>query len=1109
MKRIAIKLIVVSLLVFSLSGYRGLYAQTSPLISPQDKQDDYTETEIILPNGEYEIEVGDYSQKINVGEDYLFLVAMGDAKMGYSFQRGDIEPIQHDDKFREGFWSEGKVSYYLKGKIKGKYLITSSFDSKRDQKELFKNLDPDKYYPVYGDESSANYKATNTQGMLYLLIEWDKSKAVWGNYDTALTDTEFANFSRSLYGGKIHLESVSATKFGQPNTKFIVFKAKAQQRAAHNEFTGTGGSLFYLRHKDIIEGSDKVTVEVRDKITGLILGQEEMSEGLDYEIDYSQGRIIFWQPVNFITESSSIISSQLLDGNPVYVVVDYEYEVKDKYDEGTAGGRIQKSLTDYIDVGGTYVKEELERENYELKGGDLTVHLGKDIELTAEYAESKSESSGSFISTDGGLSFTELATDEYSKGKAYGLKGQAYLFDHKLNLSSYYKWIANNFSTSATSSQQGKELIGFSATWDLTPETRISLSHDIQELIDDGNAQTRLQVGAAKTKTSSVQIIHEIDRLKLTTEYRHQEVIDRKEQFDSEVNTEEDAVAIKADYELTDKIDLSLEQQVNIQGPDNNQTSLGIVAKAFDWLSLRLKETVGDKGTATSVGATSKLKDKLQLSADYTRANQRTGGLSDSASLSAVSQLDDKTKAHLTYTLDDSINDDRTSSIVYGAKRKLNDSLELTADRSFATNSSESTYSNIYGLSGDINNNWTVLGSFERGVVQNHDGTQDKRNAGSLGLGFLDKDKESGELKLKASSKAEVRLDQGDTNQRQYLFYNSLEGKINPDTTLFAKANLSRTKNTTTDATDAEFKELSLGTAYRPVNLDWLNLLAKYTYLEDISPSSQTDINDIEKERFHVLGLEAVMDLTDKWQLSEKIAYKMGEEKVNGFDFTKTSTWLTIHRLGYNINEDWQLAGEYRILTQKQAEDQKQGALIELSRNIGEFIQAGVGYNFTDFNDDLTSLDYTAHGPFVRITGKFYDRTAQEIEYARQKAFEKKIEDVVRRCLYERFNKEGDEYRVKILSLYEQANSLYADNEFVKAEKKYDKVLITILQLEIEERAKIEQKVEREEEINALYKQGNYLYKEGKLEEAEDIYMRCIKEIYNINKQEGKDAQDD
>jgi hypothetical protein len=1004
-----------------------------------DKQ---SNMEVILPRGEYEIQTRrtddggqtaedgrrraedgneTYSRHIKVGDDYLFFVAMGDGKIGYTFNRGNIEPVRHDDKFKEGFWSEGKLAYYLKGKIKGKYLITSSFDSERKKKELFKNLDPDKYYPIYGDESSIDYSATDTQGMLYLLIEWDKSSAIWGNYNTAFTDTEFAQFSRTLYGGKVDLETVAATRFGEPNAKLVLFKASAQQKAAHNEFTGTGGSLYYLKHKDVIEGSDKVRIEVRDKITGLVLAKDEMKEGADYEIDYSNGRIIFWMPISRISESNSIISTHLLDGNPVYVVVDYEYEAKDEYDGETVGGRVRKSITDYVSVGGTYVKEEQAENDYELKGADATIHLGKDIQITAEYAESESEATGSFISTDGGLSFTELPTDQHAKGKAYGVKGDAHLFGDKLGLSAYYKKIEKGFSTSGTSSQQGKELTGVGATYDLTEKTRLTASHDIQELLDDGNAQTELQVGATRTETTTAQVTHSAGKLRLTGEYRHQAVEEKIEGIESETNADDETVAARADYRLTDKIDVSLEQQATLEGEENQQTTAGMEARPFDWLSLRGKETVGNRGTATSIGATSEIKDKLSLSADYTKSNQSTGYSEDAASFGASGKLNDNTELHGTYAVTDSGSGDKPQSFAFGGTKKINDELEVTADRTLAfssdsrvsgtglglarerdgrrlegtfdrqhsESSSEVSDSNIFGLSGDINDKWLAFGTFEKGDVRNHDGSDTSRYAGSIGFGYVDNDEETGDNNLKASSKLELRFDNGVEDKRQYLLYNAIEGKINSDTTLFAKANLSQTKNTTTDSTEAQYKELSIGTAYRPIDFDWLNLLAKYTYLEDDSPASQSGANDIEEEKAHVLAGEAVIDLSDKWQLTEKLAYKTGEEKVAGFDFTKTSTWLWINRLGYNINEDWQVAGEYRLLTQKQAEDRKHGALFEVSRNIGDYFQIGAGYNFTEFNDDLTHLDYTSHGPFIRITVKLFDRSSREKVRAKQRRKER------------------------------------------------------------------------------------------------------------------------
>jgi hypothetical protein len=1076
----------------------------------------------------------EYSQHISVGDDYLFFVGMGDAKLGYSVTKGNIEPVQQDDKFRKGFWSEGKLTYYLKGKVKGKYLITSSFDSERDKKELFKNLDPNKYYPVYGDASSIDYAATDTQGMLYLLIEWDKSSAIWGNYNTALTDTEFTAFNRTLYGGKLDYKSVSTTKFGEPNTKLIVFKATAQQKAAHNEFTGTGGSLYYLKHKDIIEGSDKVKIEVRDKISGLVLATKEMEEGSDYEINYSQGRVIFWQAISQISASDSIISTHLLAGNPVYVVVDYEYEVKDKYDEGIYGLRAQQALTDHLQIGGTYVKEEQLNKNYELRGADAVVRLGRDVKLTTEYAESESENVGSFISANGGLSWTELPTLDLDKGKAYGIKGETYLLD-KLGLVSYYKKIEKGFSSASVTSQQGKELIGASATYDVSPKTRVKASHDIQKLIparqdsaggDDGNLQTQLQVGAKETQTTSAQIIHTEKKLKLTGEYRHQEVKDGLEQFESETNTEEDTLAAKADYKLTEKIDVSLEQQATLKGSPNHQTTAGISAKVLDWLSLRGKESVGTQGTATSIGATAKAKDRFGLSGDYTRADYKQSGISDTASVSGRTKVDEKTELQTTYALTTSSSEGETSSVTVGGRREINEELEMTADKTYASgkdslatsdslglarekdgrrvgatvsrehsrSSSEVSQSNIFGLSGDINNKWAAGGSFEKGAVKYHDGGQANRYAGALGIGYVDKDVETQEIKLKASGKLELRIDKGDENKRQYLLDNAVEGKINKNTTLFTKADISQTKNMTTGSTEAQYKELSLGTAYRPVDFDRLNLLTKYTYLENDSPSGQSDFKDIEEEKAHILAAEAVYDLSDKWQLVEKLAYKMGEEKVSGFDFTKTQTWLLINRLNYDINKDWQVGGEYRRLTQKQAKDYKQGALIEVARNIGEFIQMGAGYNFTDFNDDLTHLDYTAQGPFIRITGKFYDRTPEEIERARQRWLEEKIEYWVWGLVHNELARPESPIMQELCNCFYLAEIAQKEGRLEEAKKCYKRIAQTGKMMYNEADEYVRGRIELEKKLKQYDQLAKAYYKEGRLEEAKELWEKVIVE---------------
>ena len=87
------------------------------------------------------------------------------------------------------------------------------------------------------------------------------------------------------------------------------------------------------------------------------------------------------------------------------------------------------------------------------------------------------------------LPLLRLMLDSSVSGKAYGIKGDTRLFDN-IGLKTYYKWIGNDFGATDTTYQQGKEKMGMSMTWDMTPVTRLTASEDIQRLLAGGNLQT-------------------------------------------------------------------------------------------------------------------------------------------------------------------------------------------------------------------------------------------------------------------------------------------------------------------------------------------------------------------------------------------------------------------------------------------------------------------------------------------------------------------------------------------------------------------------------------------------------------------------------------------
>ena len=197
----------------------------------------------------------------------------------------------------------------LKGKIKGKYLLTAQLDTgegelseifqdldRKDADNLFRRIDPDRYYPIYGDDSTIS-RDVDTQGKFYVKLEWADSKILWGNNNTSIGGTELSNYNRGLYGAHLDLKTTKTTQYGDEKALLKGFVSTSSTRAAHDEFLGTGGSLYYLNNQDLSLGSAKLAVEVRELSSNRIRERIDLVEGRDYEIDDFQGRVILTRPI--------------------------------------------------------------------------------------------------------------------------------------------------------------------------------------------------------------------------------------------------------------------------------------------------------------------------------------------------------------------------------------------------------------------------------------------------------------------------------------------------------------------------------------------------------------------------------------------------------------------------------------------------------------------------------------------------------------------------------------------------------------------------------------------------------------------------------------------
>jgi len=238
------------------------------------------------------------------------------------------------------------------------------------------------------------------------------------------------------------------------------------------------------------------------------------------------------------------------------------------------------------------------------------------------------------------------------------------------------------------------------------------------------------------------------------------------------------------------------------------------------------------------------------------------------------------------------------------------------------------------------------------------------RDAFSVGLNYT-KDK------TKASTRLEYRRDKGiDEETDQWVTTNRINYRVNPSLRLQGKFNYSETKDKRGNTRDAKFTEASLGFALRPVDDDRLNVLGRLTYLYDLQPLSQSTKPD---EKALIASLESSYQLDQKWEIGGKLAHKSGEIRADrdSGSWEKNDASLAAVRARYHLTHKWDAMAEYHWMNSKESQDTRQGVMMSVDRHVGKNMKVGIGYNFTDFDDDLSNTDGTAKGWFVNLVGKF------------------------------------------------------------------------------------------------------------------------------------------
>lgn len=917
--------------------------------------------EYLVPVGQhrFDIEVGGRKDEpalhhaidVDVTGRYLFAVAMADVTVSGNRASGSVEPVTPDDRYDDNFLIDGRLAFYLKGKVQGKYLVTAQADTQEreiselfngfwdaDPQDVFRRLDPDLYYPVYGDDS-VTYRDVDTMGRLYLRVDWDKNQALWGNFNTGITGTEYAQYNRSLYGGALDWRSRRTTAIGEAGSQLRVFGSQAQTAPGHTELLGTGARLYYLKHGDVLPGSEKLTVEVRDPTTGRVENRVDLVRGADYEIDELQGRILLDKPLSQVSREGlrTLTHDTPLDGYQQILLVDYEYVPSGfDADDMATGFRGKHWFGDHVAVGGTYIDEKRSGEDYRLTGADLTLQAGRGTYLKLEQTQTQATSAPVFFSDNGGLSFTELNSGlEDREGKARSVEARANLRElgwtqSDWTVGSWWRKVDAGYSISRYDAGEPIEERGFEFNGELSPALFLFGRYSVAERGQESLTQAQL---TAEWRLD--------DDIKLSGEVRRVQ----EQRLSGTANGA--LAALEYRQQVGAQLELFGAAQVTVDDDggkyaDNDALSVGAKYLFGELSSVGAEFTTGDRGDAAKVNAEYRLAPDHSLYGSYTYSTDTT--------------------EH-----DPLFNDRLNSGWTLGQRWRLSNQVNLFNESQFLKAPNESGLAHTYGMDFYPGEGWNLGFTLQQATLDRAaELGQVNRRAVSLSGGRNSVD-------TQWSSKLEWRRDSGAERREQWTSSNRIMHKLNDSFRIAGRLNYSQTHDRINRNAGAKFVESNLGFSWRPYNDTRWALLGKYTFLYDVSALEQVGPNIADyDQRSQVLSFEGIYQPNHRWEFAGKLARRVGEVRFGRLqgDWADSSTTFAAVQTRYELNEVWHGLAEYRWLDVKDG-GRKQGVLVGIDRDIGKNFRVGVGYNFTQFSDDLTDFDYDHRGWFLNMVGSY------------------------------------------------------------------------------------------------------------------------------------------
>lgn len=930
-------------------------------------------TEEILPAGAHTVEVSVVDEQGN-GELYLrdlefesndwFYVGMADLTLSEGTASGPIELLNGGNSdYDYDSNVDGRLAFFVDGKFGDHWRLTASADTKegaindifsnfmdKNPVSLFRRIDPDYHYPTFGDDSTVEELAP-TNGKFFVRLSEGDNYGQWGNFKIGYMNNELAQVDRGLYGANANYQSDATTEFGEQRFAVNAFAAEPGTIPSREEFRGTGGSLYFLRRQDLLAGSERVRVELRDKASGIVTGVVNLTPVLDYDIDYLQGRVVLAEPLASTANDNLLVRNNALAGDEAYLVVRYEYTPGfEEIDALSVGGQAHYWLSDHVKLGLTANTNEQDGDDSSLNAADITLRLNAETWLKVQQARSEGLVSMPQVSNDGGFEFNAYDPASFVNAKAEASRADLSIGIGELlgfgnaRLSVYAQEVEAGYSAPGLTALTDTENYG--GQFNMPVGERFSLAAKVDTRLQDQGIETE-----ATEYNLGYQLTYHWD---VSAGYRLDNRIDQ-------------SVNVPLSQELGERADGVLQIGYDSKASWN---AYGFVQETLS--------TTGDRreNARAGLGGSYQLSERLRIDAEVSDGDLGTGGR-----LGTNYTHSDRTSVYLNYALENERTDNglrnargSEGNLVAGIKSRFTDSTSVFLEERYQHNQAMTGLTHATGISFSPSENWNLGINTDIGTLQDvQTGAETERVAGGLQVGF-------GFESLQISSGIEYRDDDAEqpdlstTERTTWLFRNSFKYQINPGARVLGKLNHSTSESSLGTFFDGGYTEAVVGYGYRPVSHDRLNALVKYTYFYNVPTTDQVTLQNLAAEfiqKSHIAAVDVTYDVTPRVSIGGKYAYRLGQVSLDreNPEFFENNANLLVLRSDVKFGKDWEFLVEGRVLDMPDLNERRSGALMAISRYFGDHVKVGFGYNFTDFSDDLTDLSYDHNGLFLNLTG--------------------------------------------------------------------------------------------------------------------------------------------